>query len=223
MDHMTIIFGIGGLLILTLVVASIAHRYHAFVEERRQHVQRILTRVEEINGLIRRMAGLPIPVELERLLRRDIHARLLAVKAVHARYKGIDAMIAQARQAVEQAAPSGSNGDLSEQQVERFSRLMSELAWLLKENRLVVTVNDHEREQCLEMIGWRRMEVLCSYHLREANRLLKGNQLHQAQWHCDQLRPMLSDHSLQGEQIETWRQEARQLCRQVAESLRQIC
>jgi hypothetical protein len=219
MDQMTIFFGVGGLLVLTLVVASIAHRYHTFVEERRQHVQRILARVEEIDGLVKRMVGLPIPLELARLLRRDIHARLLAVKAVHARYKGINPMIAQAQQAIEQGVPNSTHGDLSEHQVERFSRLMNELAWLLKEYRLVVVINDHEREQLLEAIRWRRMEVLYSYHLREANRLLKGNQLHQAQWHCDQLRSMFSSPSFESEQIETWHQEAEQLCRQVAECL----
>jgi hypothetical protein len=219
MEQMTIFFSAGGLLVLTLVVASIAHRYHAFVEERRRHVQRILARVEEIDGLIKRMVGLPIPVELERLLRRDIHARLLAVKAVHARYKGINLMIAQAQQAIEQAVSNTATGDLSEHQVERFSRLMDELVWLLKEYRLVVAINDHEREQLLEVIGWRRMEILSTYHLRETNRLLKGNQLHQAQWHCDKLKLMLSDRGLDSEQIEAWRQEGDQLCRQVAERL----
>lgn len=219
MDQMTFFFGAGGLLVLTLVVASIAHRYHAFVEERRRHVQRILARVDEIDGLIRRMVGLPVPVELERLLRRDIQARLQAVKAVHARYKGINLMISQAQKAIEQAAPGAVKGDLSEHQVERFSRLMGELAWLLKEDRLVVAINDHERERFLEMIGWRRMEVLSSYHLREANRLLKGNQLHQAQWHCDKLKLLLSDRTLESEQVEAWRQEARQLCRQVVQYL----
>jgi hypothetical protein len=159
MDQMTIFFSAGGLLILTLVRASISHRYHVFVEERRQHVQRILKRVEEIDGLIRRMVGLPVPAELERLLRRDIHARLQAVKGVHARYKGINEMIARAQQAVEQVVPNAVKGDLSEQQVERFSRLMSEFEWLLKEDRLLVTLNIQEKELFLGMIV---LATMCS-------------------------------------------------------------
>lgn len=219
MDQMTIIFAVGGLLILTLILASIAHRYHAFVEERRQHVQRILKRVEEIDGIIQRMVGLPIPVELERLLRRDIVARLQAVKGIHAGFKGINGMIAQARQAVEQAAVSAATGDLSEQKVERFSRLTGEIEWLLKEDRLLVGINDQEREQLLEMIDTRRMETLYGYHMREANRKLKGNQLHQAQWHCEQVKSMLSKHGLEDEQIEGWYEEADQLHQRVVQRL----
>ncbi|MGD8913089.1 MAG: hypothetical protein PVJ68_10155 [Candidatus Thiodiazotropha sp.] len=217
MDQMTIFFSAGGLLILTLVLASISHRYHVFVEERRQHVQRILKRVEEIDGLIRRMVGLPVPAELERLLRRDIHARLQAVKGVHARYKGINEMIARAQQAVEQVVPNAVKGDLSEQQVERFSRLMSELEWLLKEDRLLVTLNIQEKELLLGMIVLRRLEILYGYHVQQAKRLLEGNQLHQAQWHCDRLRSVLSSCGLESDQIEAWRQEVGQLYRQVVE------
>lgn len=216
---MTIIFAVGGLLALTLILASVAHRYHAFVEERRQHVQRILKRVEEIDGLIRRMVGLPIPVELERVLRRDILARLQAVKGVHARYKGINEMLAQAQQAVEQVAASAASGDMSEQNVERFSRLVGEIEWLLRENRLLVAIDDQERGQMLEMIVTRRTEILYGYHVREGKRLLKGNQLHQAQWHCEQVRSLLKNIGYECDQLTGWHQEADQLCQQVAQCL----
>ncbi|MEW8029956.1 MAG: hypothetical protein AB2792_12025 [Candidatus Thiodiazotropha sp.] len=219
MDQMAIIFTVGGLLVLTLILASIAHRYHAFVEERRQHVQRILKRVEEIDGIIRRMVCLPIPVELERLLRGDILARLQAVKKVHARFKGINEMLIQAQQAVEQVAVRPATGDLSEQKVERFARLIGEIEWLLKEDRLLVVINDQEREQLLEMIDTRRMETLYGYHMREANRKLKGNQLHQAQWHCEQVKSVLSNHALEHDKIDGWYQEADQLYQQVVQRL----
>jgi hypothetical protein len=217
MDQMTIIFGAGGLLVLTLVVASIAHRYHAFVEERRQHVQRILKRVEEIEGLTKRMIDLPIPVELEQLLRRDIHARLLAVRSVHPGYKGVNEMISQAQQGIEQCVANPASGEMSEQKVERFTRLMGELEWLIKDQRLMVEINDQEREQLLGVIDIRRMEVLYGYHIHEGARLLKGNQLHQAQWHSEQLKSMLSNRAVESDQIQAWREEADQLHRQVVE------
>ncbi|MES9969669.1 MAG: hypothetical protein ABW092_06510 [Candidatus Thiodiazotropha sp.] len=219
MDQMTIIFAVGGLLALTLILASVAHRYHAFVEERRQHVQRILKRVEEIHGLIRRMVGLPIPAELERVLRRDILARLQAVKGVHARYKGINEMIAQAQQAVEQVAVSAAPVDMSERNVERFTRLIGEIEWLLKENRLLLALDDQEKGELLEMIVTRRTETLYSYHIREGKRLVEGNQLHQAQWHCEQVKGLLKDIQIQSDQLTSWRQEADQLCQQVAQRL----
>jgi hypothetical protein len=217
MNQMTIIFGAGGLLVLTLVVASVAHRYHAFLEERRQHVLRILKRVEEIEGLIKRMVDLPIPVELERLLRRDIHARLLAVRSVHARYKGINEMISQAQQGIEQVAAKSTAGEMSEQKVERFSRLMGELEWLLKEERLLVEISDQERERMLQAIELRRLEIFYGYHIREGARLLEENQLHQARWHSDQLKSLLSNRAVEADQIESWREEADQLHREVVE------
>lgn len=216
---MTVIFGVGGLLVLTLMVASIAHRYHAFVEERRQHVLRILKRVEEIDGLIRRMVGQPIPAELERLLRRDIHARLLAVKSVHARYKGINEMISHAQKAIEQVAARPASGEMREQKVERFTRLMGELEWLIRDQRLLVRLDDQERERLLQMIGMRRLEILYGYHIREGYRLLKDNQLHQAQWHSERLKSMLWDRAAESDQIEAWREEADQFQRQVVERL----
>jgi hypothetical protein len=173
--------------------------------------------VEEIEGLIKRMVGLPIPVELERLLRRDIHARLLAVRSVHARYKGINEMISQAQQSIEQVVARPASGEMGEQKVERFSRLMGELEWLLKEQRLLVEINDQEREQLLQAIEMRRLEIFYGYHIREGARLLKDNQLHQAQWHSEQLKSMLSKRTLEVDQIETWREEADQLHRQVVE------
>jgi hypothetical protein len=219
MDQMTIIFAVGGLLALTLILASVAHRYHAFVEERRQHVQRILKRVEEIDGLIRRMVGLPIPAELERVLRRDILARLQAVKGVHARYKGINEMIAQAQQAIDQVAARAASGDMSEQNVERFTRLIGEIEWLLKENRLLVELDEDEKGRLLEMIVTRRTEILYSYHIQQGKRLLKGNQLHQAQWHCEQVKSLLKNIAVGHDQLTSWQQEADQFCQQVAQGL----
>ncbi|MES9930350.1 MAG: pyruvate-flavodoxin oxidoreductase, partial [Candidatus Thiodiazotropha sp. 6PDIVS] len=65
MEQTTLFIVVGGLLVLTLVLASIIQRYNDFVEERNQKVQRILNRVTEIEALIQRIPGLPVPVEVE--------------------------------------------------------------------------------------------------------------------------------------------------------------
>ncbi|MES9993870.1 MAG: hypothetical protein ABW098_18125 [Candidatus Thiodiazotropha sp.] len=218
---MSIFFAVGGLLVLALVLASIAHRYSAYVEERRQHVLRILKRVDGIDGLLKRMVGLPVPLEMERILRRDTLARLLAAKGIHARYPGIDGMISSAQQALEQAAPRAASVEMNEHKIERFSRLMTELEWLLRENRLLVEINEEEKENLLGMLVMRHSETLHHYHLAEAKRLLKSNQLHQAQWHCEQMKFILKERGLANEEMEGWYQEAEQLHGEVAQRLAQ--
>lgn len=219
MDQMSIFFAVGGLLILALILASIAHRYHAYVEERRQHVLRILKRVDEIEGLAKRTVGLPVPVEMERILRRDMLARLQAAKGVHARYPGIDGMISTVQQALEQAAPRAASAAMSEQKIERFSRLMAELEWLVKENRLLVEIDEEEKENLLGMLVMRHSETLYRYHTGEAKRLLKSNQLHQALWHSEQIKSILQNRGLANEQFEAWYREADHLHGQVAKRL----
>ncbi|MEW8506075.1 MAG: hypothetical protein AB2598_05185 [Candidatus Thiodiazotropha sp.] len=216
---MSIFFAVGGLLIFALVLASLAHRYHAYVEERRQHVQRILKRVDEIDRLVQRMVGLPVPAEMERILRRDILARLQAAKGIHGRYPGIDGMLSTARQALDQAAPRAASVEMNEQKIERFTRLMGELEWLLKENRLLVEINEEEKEALLGTLVMRQTETLHHYHLGEAKRLLQGNQLHQALWHCEQVKLMVKGAGFSNDELEGWYQEADRLHGEVTQLL----
>ncbi|MCU7885151.1 MAG: hypothetical protein KZQ82_13255 [Candidatus Thiodiazotropha sp. (ex Lucinoma annulata)] len=219
MDQMTLFMVVGGLLVLTLVLASIAQRYHAFVEERRQHVQRILKRVGEIDGIIQRMTGLPVPIEAERILRRDIIARLQALKGIHARYDGIDRMIREAQQTLEQVSAKPASTRLNEQQLVRLTRLTSEIEWLVQEKRLLIPVSPEEGAQLLELMRMRRAESLYNHHLPEANRLANSDQIHQALWHCEHLKKVLKSYQPENQQINAWYLEVEKLNKQISKRL----
>ena len=219
MEQTALFMVIGGLLILTLVLASIAQRYRDFVEERRLYVQRILRRVAEIEGLVRRMAGLPVPVDAERLLRRDIVARLQVVKRIHSRYKGIDRMIQDAGTALSQVRATPRT-TLDYLRLEQLSRVLGELLWLLRERRLIAPLTEDQRTQLMAVVTLQRAEYLYRHHIREAERLAEEDQLHQAHWHCVQMQKLLKPLAGTHQQVGAWYQEAQPLCERITARLR---
>ena len=220
MEQTTLFFVVGGLLVLTLVLASIIQRYNDYIEERNQKVQRILNRVTEIEALIGRMPGLPVPAEAETLLRRDVHARLKALQRMHPKYQGINQMIQAAEQAIGQVKPETEERLLDTPRLEQFSRLSKEISWLLKENRLLTPVSDTVREQLTTKLEFRRVETTYHHHIRQAERLIKAEQLHQAQWYCSQMKTLIKPWSHTNNQAAVWYQEVLRVCKKVSSGLK---
>jgi hypothetical protein len=220
MEQTTLFIVVGGLLVLTLVLASIIQRYNDFVEERNQKVQRILTRVTEIEALIGRIPGLPIPAEAEILLRRDILARLTALQQIHPKYEGIKQMVHIAEQAIGKVKPESEDRQLDSLRLEQFSKLTHEISWLLKENRLLTPVNEAVREPLLVKLEFRRVETVYHHHIREAERMVKSQQLHQAQWYCSQMKTLIEPWSQSNKQAAVWYQEVLKVCQQVSAGLK---
>jgi hypothetical protein len=220
MEQVTLFMVVGGLLVLTLVVASIGQRYHDFIEERRLQVQRILNRVTEIESLIHRMTGLPVPVEIELLLRQDILARLKALQQIHPKYKGVQGLIRNAETAMGQVKARPQGPDLDALRLEQLSRLLSEIHWLLKERRLLTPVTEEQRGQFMATLELRRTDCLYRHHIREAVRLEKAQQLYQAQWHCQQLKALLEPLFQTHQQAVEWYGEMQSVCQKVQAGLR---
>ncbi|MEJ2612726.1 MAG: hypothetical protein P8179_22375 [Candidatus Thiodiazotropha sp.] len=210
---------IGGLLILTLILASIAQRYHDYVEQRRLEVKRILMRVSEVEDLVRRMVGLPVPVEVVQLLRQDILARLQIAKQIYAGYKGIDSMILGARTALAQVKPTTHTVELDYLRMQQLTRALGEMLWLLKGGRLLTSITEEQRVQLMEKMTMQRAETLYNYHSREAAHLEKLNQLHQAHWHCTQLDSLLKPLIPTHQKVEVWYQEMQPICERIAAKL----
>ncbi len=61
MVQMKLYLVLGGLLILTLVLASIAQRYYVHEAQWRRQIERILRRVDEFDELSGLFQGLPLP------------------------------------------------------------------------------------------------------------------------------------------------------------------
>ncbi len=221
MEQMTLFMVLGGLLILTLVLASIAQRYHAYVEERRRQIERILRRVEELEAILGRLQGLPVPSEGLQLLYRDILARLEVIRQVHPRQPGIADRIAKASEAlgaVAQSAPLVSV-ELSDSEMERLMRGLGQLLWMLQERRFVTPVAEDERERMLRLLSLWRAEAHYRFHRRQVARLVEQGQLHQALWHCNQVRQLLRETGADNATIRSWYEEISERYRTISDAL----
>jgi hypothetical protein len=166
------------------------------------------------------MPGLPVPAEAETLLRRDIHARLQVLQQIHPKYQGIPQMVQAAERAIDQVKPESEDRQLDTLRLEQFSKLASELSWLLKENRLLIPISDNVRDQLIVRLEFRRVETAYHHHIRQAQRLVKHRQLHQAQWYCNQMKRMVEPWSQTNQQAADWYQEVIKVCEQVSAGLK---
>ncbi len=218
---MTLFLVLGGLLILTLVLASIAQRYHAHVEERRRQIERILRRVEELEDILGQLRDLPVPAKALQLLYRDILARLEVIRQVHPRQPGLADRIAKARGAqstLGERAPLASV-ELSESEIERLMRGLGQLLWMLQERRFVVPVGDDERERMLQRLALWRAEAHYRFHRRLAAALVAQGQLHQALWHCGQVRQLLRELGTDDASSRSWYREIDERYRTISAEL----
>lgn len=218
MEQTTLLMVLGGLLILTLMLASIAHRYHAYLEERRRQIERILRRVGELEELVTILQDPPVEVEVSALLRRDILARLKVIRQVHARYPGIGQKISAAESALTAAGQrEAAAAQLDERTFERLMHGLGQVHWMLQERRFVTPLDESERESLMRTIALRRADFLYRFHSRQGERLAEEGQLHQALWHFDQVQQFLRD---QGPDDDAWRARFTEVvgrCREITE------
>jgi len=218
---MTLFFVLGGLLFLALMLASIAQRYQDYVEERRRRVERILRRVSELETMLWRISELPVPVEVERLLRSEVLARLRIVKQVHARYRGIDGMITAAAQALAEVKPHDAGRLLDHARLQTLVGVLGEVLWMLRERRHVSQLTEVTPAQLMQIIALRRAECVCRHHLHEAERMRQEQQLHQALWHCRQITAFINDNGPGDDpQVSDWYREAQSRAREIEREIR---
>ncbi len=219
MDQMTLFLVLGGLLILTLMVASIAQRYHAYLEERRRRVEQILQKVRSIEDILFRMQGLPVPMEAETVLRRDVVSRLKALKGVHAGHPGINQMITAAEQALAQTTQSTAALDLDEIQFTGLQKSLGEVIWMAREGRFSVALSPQESAALVQTCAMRRAECLVRFHRREGERMRQERQYNQAQWHYSQISSFLREHGPNVDQVKAWVKEAEEIHRQISSEI----
>jgi hypothetical protein len=112
--------------------------------------------------------------------------------------------------------------DLDALRLEQFSRLTSELLWILQERRLMMPIPEDQRIRWLAALNLGRADAMTRYHLREAERLEQGGQLHQAQWHCQQLRRILEPLIPTHQQAVEWLQSNQELSQRIKSQLQDV-
>ena len=219
MEQMTLYLVLGGLLILTLMLASIAQRYHAYLEERRRRIERVLQKVSEIEGILHRMQGLPVPVEAEEILRKEVLARLNVVKSVHSRHPGIDKMIAEAEQALSAVQPSTASLDLDEVQLASLIITLGEVIWMGQEQRFVSELPEQDKIALMQVCAMRRAECLNRFHRREGEQKRKAGQLNQALWHYNQICNFIRENGPDDDRVRSWYREAEETYREISQEI----
>lgn len=208
MEQMTLYLVLGGLLILTLVLASIAQRYHAYLEERRRQIERILRRVDELDELAGKLQGLPLPPGVMALLRRDALARLEVIRKIHPRHPGLATRIESAKAAMaEVEAGQKSPQALDEALLDRLMKGLGQVDWMLREQRFVAPLEPGEGESLRQAIVMQQAESLYRFHSRQAEKRAAAGEQHQALWHCNQVRQFLREQGPDNEQIQAWLQD----------------
>jgi hypothetical protein len=174
-----------------------------------------------LEDIVRQLQGLPVPAEGLRLLYRDILARLEVIRQVHRRQPGIGGRMLKVVEA--QAAVGESDGlasvDLSDTEMERLMRGLGQLLWMLKERRFVAPVGEDERERLMQSLAMWRAEAHYRFHRRQAVRMVEQRQLHQALWHCNQVRQFLREKAPDNPSTRGWYEELDERYREISAEL----
>jgi hypothetical protein len=95
---LNIVSAVIGLVVLTLLAASLVSAYQRHVQLKRHHIQRLLLGAQRAERLLAQLAAIALPRDIRLLLRQDILDRYRAVARLHKGYPAIEPMIQQALQ-----------------------------------------------------------------------------------------------------------------------------
>ena len=215
---MNLFITLGGLLILTLMLASLLRRYQERMAEKRLRIQRIIRGVDEIEDLLRQSTGCSLPAEIERVLREDVLARFHLVRKISRRFKGIAALIEGAEQALAQP-PGGPRQRVQDKyQLQQVIKDLGELMDFLRAGRLLQPLPVEQLRRYVEQVGTRRAECVYRFHMEQAVRLRQAGRLHDALTHCNRVRTFVHEYGPANEQVKAWYAEAEVMRKELREA-----
>lgn len=211
MEQTNLFIALGGLLIFTLMLASIVRQYQERMAEKRMRIQRIVRGVDQIVDLLQRVVGCPLPAEIEKLLREDILSRYRAVRQIDRRFLGIEELISAAEQAVG-LVREGQNFDIQDKpQLLKITNAMGEMIGFLQIGMLLRPMTQAKIRAFIELLGTRRSECVYRFHLAKAKEMQEQDQLHGALGHCNSIKTFLTEHGPANNQAKAWFAEAEEL------------
>jgi hypothetical protein len=184
-----------GLLLATLVLASIHHRYQLHQAEVQSQVRRLEQGLLKTKEALDRLGMVPLSRELRVLLRADVLARYQRIARLFRRYPEIHVRIAEAESAVQSEAPSagGGVGSIPDQQtLVRFTAALDSLHEVVRQGDLLQPLPPDVRMIFVRELGERKAEVLARFHLVEAHRCEGLGDLAQSRSHLTTLMQKLS-------------------------------
>lgn len=165
-----------GLLLATLALASLAHRYQAHQAVVRAAVRQLERALNELSEAMDRVRGVPLSREIRQTLRGEILARLQKIRRLYRRFPNIAERIRAAESAMgaEGAPPASGVGPIEDEAaMRRLCATLDGLATLLQRADLVQPVPADVRAIFIRELGERRAEVVARYYLVAAKKLEK--------------------------------------------------
>ncbi len=210
---------LGGLLIFTLMMASVVRRYQERMAEKRLRVQRIIRGVDVIEDLLKHSTGCSLPAEVEKLLREDVLSRLQSVQQIDGRFQGINRLIKEAELALH-PHQSGQRPVVQDyRQLQKMTTALSQLMDFLKEGRLLKPLIAEQVRIYVEQLGTLRAECVYGFHLERANQFLQAGKRHNALGDYKSIKSFLSEHGPDNDQVKAWYDEAESLRKAISEAI----
>lgn len=132
MEEYLIFAAIGGLLLLTLFVNSVAEAYDQKQREKRIKILRIKQGLDELSDLLVRLKDCNIPDEMRNVLLNEIIARLQAIQNIDKNFRGIQALIDEANENAAQEPTVNDQAAFKIKDESDFKRKLVTLRRLIK-------------------------------------------------------------------------------------------
>lgn len=216
MDLIKLFIGLGGLVLLTILLAGFAKRYQQNMTVKRQRIKRILEAIDWLESLISRLDGSALPKDTEALLYEDIIERFKRIQTIDSRFNGITALIKEAERSLNQIPNKRSLQIDNINKLQRLVQVLSELLGFLRENRLLITLDHAQTQKHINAVATHRSECVYIYHINLAKQFYEDKRLLDALSHCNSIKSYLLGHGPANEQVKQWHQEAEAMSRQIS-------
>jgi hypothetical protein len=182
-----------GLLLATLLMASLVHRYQAHQAAMRAAVRRVESGLLRTEAALSQLVAVPLSRELRVTLRRDLLARCQRIARLYRRYPDIARRISEAERTLnaEGAAVGGVGPIESEQRFRAMNGALNDLIAVMSQGDTLQPIPADVRVIFRRELGERQAEVQARFHLVAARRCESEGNLTRARAHLTTLLQLL--------------------------------
>ncbi len=172
MENYLIFTAIGGLLLLTLLVNSVAEAYEQRQREKRLKILSIKRGLDNISDLLERLQNCNISKEVKDLLFNEIMARIEAIQRIDRNFRGVQALIEEAGEAQEniKTPPASDNFNIRDETDFKLKmRTLAQLIRLLNTAFWYTKVKPQQLDELIKNLKVLRCEMIFQFYSDKAN------------------------------------------------------
>jgi len=210
-DNLSVLAAVTGMVVLTVLAASLVSVYQRHLELKRQRIHRLLWGAQRAERLLAELAAISLPRDIRVLLRRDIIARYRGIARMHSAYPGITQVVSQAEQRL--SAEGGDVGQVlpvpaDDEVFEQWQMAIGELYELLQPGRLVTPLAAENRAELRAQLLERQAECLFGHFMHQADLLKQQDRELAARKRISQLLEMLTAQGLHSVRVQDLHRQA---------------